>query len=70
MGDANSIVDYLKAQGLPSDMASRKIIAEAHGISPYTGTADQNIQLLGLLRNPSPTFWDEVKALFRKILGN
>jgi hypothetical protein len=26
MDDENSIVDYLKAQGLPSDMASRKII--------------------------------------------
>jgi hypothetical protein len=65
MDDENSIVDYLKAQGLPSDMASRKIIAENHGIVPYSGTADQNIKLLALLRNPSLSFWEEVRALFR-----
>jgi hypothetical protein len=69
MDDENSIVDYLKAQGLPSDMASRKIIAEQHGIAPYTGTADQNVKLLALLRNPSLSFWEEIKELFRKMLG-
>ena len=68
MEDENSIVDYLKAQGVPSDMASRKVIAERHGISPYSGTADQNIQLLALLRDPPAAFWAEVKALFRGIL--
>jgi hypothetical protein len=63
-GDVNSIVDYLKSHGLPSDMASRQIIAEKHGISPYTGTAEQNTKLLGLLRNPPLlTFWEELKAL-------
>lgn len=63
--DENSIVDYLKKQNIPSDMASRKIIAEKHGITPYSGTADQNIKLLALLRNPPLSFWEEVKALFR-----
>jgi hypothetical protein len=65
MSDEDSIVDYLKAQGVPSDMESRKIIAEKHGISPYTGTADENIKLLALLRNPpTPSFWDHIKAMF------
>ena len=68
MDDENSIVDYLKAQGVPSDMASRKIIAERHAIAPYTGTADQNIQLLALLRNPPTAFWEEVKQWFRDVL--
>jgi hypothetical protein len=66
--DENSIVDYLKAQGVPSDMASRRIIAEKHGISPYSGTADQNIKLLALLRNPPATFWDDVKSLFNGLI--
>ncbi len=63
--DENSIVDYLKRNGVASDMASRKIIAEKHGIDGYTGTAEQNIKLLALLRNPPLAFWEEVKALFR-----
>ena len=65
--DVDSIVDYLKNQGLPSDMASRKIIAEKHGITGYTGTADQNVRLLALLRNPPlKTFWEDIKALFSR----
>lgn len=65
--DLDSIVDYLKNQGLPSDMASRKIIAEKHGITGYTGTADQNVRLLALLRNPPlKTFWEDIKALFSR----
>ena len=62
--DENSIVDYLKRNGVPSDMASRKVIAEKHGITGYTGTAEQNIKLLALLRNPPLAFWEEVKAFF------
>ncbi len=69
MDDVNSIVDYLKAQGVPSDMESRRIIAEKHGIVPYSGTAGQNVKLLALLRNPpSPSFWDDVKAMVRHLL--
>jgi hypothetical protein len=66
--DENSIVDYLKAQGVPSDMGARRAIAERHGIVPYTGTADENIKLLALLRNPPLAFWEEVKAMFRGIV--
>lgn len=65
--DENSIVDFLENRGIPGDMASRKIIAEKHGIIPYTGTADQNVRLLALLRNPPLAFWEEVKALFKGI---
>ncbi|MDD5178319.1 MAG: hypothetical protein PHT54_03520 [Candidatus Nanoarchaeia archaeon] len=46
----NSIVDYLKSVGQTSDYASRVKLASQYGISNYMGTADQNLQLLGLLR--------------------
>ncbi len=46
----NSIVDYLKSIGLDSSMANRTKLAENYGISNYTGTADQNIQLLNRMR--------------------
>jgi hypothetical protein len=45
-----SIVDYLKAIGLPADFASRQEMAEDKGISNYRGTADQNLALLSTLR--------------------
>lgn len=41
-----SIVDALKAGGQPSDYASRAKLAGEQGIQNYTGTADQNTQLL------------------------
>lgn len=50
-----SIVDYLKSIGKPSDYASRAALAKQSGISNYTGSAEQNKQLLGLLNKPSPT---------------
>jgi LysM repeat protein len=45
-----SIVDYLKSVGQPSDFTSRATLAAQKGITNYTGTADQNTQLLGMLR--------------------
>ena len=45
-----SIVDYLKSIGQDSSFSNRKKLAEANGISNYTGTASQNTQLLNLLR--------------------
>jgi len=57
-----SIVDYLKSKGLPSDFAYREQLARQYGITNYRGTAEQNIQLLNLLRQqeakgttPKPT---------------
>lgn len=46
----NSIVDYLKEQGQPSDFASRSTLAATKGITGYSGTSGQNIQLLNILR--------------------
>jgi hypothetical protein len=48
-------------------MAARTRIAEFHGIAPYTGTAEQNTRLLALLRNPPPTFWDELKKWWNSL---
>lgn len=46
-----SIVDYLNKSGMPSDFSSRSVLAENNGIQGYTGTAQQNLQLLGILQN-------------------
>ena len=48
--DTNSIVDFLKQSGQPADYASRANLAASHGIQGYAGTAQQNTQLLGILR--------------------
>jgi hypothetical protein len=45
-----SIVDYLNSVGQASDYASRARLAQQYGIQNYTGTGDQNTQLLGILR--------------------
>ena len=63
--DPNSIVDYLKSQGQPSDMESRKALAASYGIVGYTGTAAQNVQLLALVKG-SPRLWERLKQLFTR----
>lgn len=45
-----SIVDALKSINVDSSFANRKKIATANGISGYTGTYDQNIKLLDLMK--------------------
>lgn len=47
-----SIVDYLKSVGQPSDFSYRSQLATQKGIQNYAGTAEQNTQLLNLLRSP------------------
>jgi len=47
----SSIVDYLKSIGRPDDFNSRQGLAKQVGIQNYTGTAEQNIQLLNSLKN-------------------
>ena len=47
-----SIVDYLNSIGQPSSYGSRAILAASKGIQNYAGTAEQNTQLLSLLRQP------------------
>lgn len=49
----NSIVDYLKSIGQDSSYSSRKKLADQYGIANYTGTGDQNLKLLDLVRNQS-----------------
>jgi hypothetical protein len=46
-----SVVDYLKSQKEDSSFAARKELAKDNGIKNYTGTADQNTQLLNKLKN-------------------
>ena len=48
--DNASIVDGLKSIGVDSSKANRAEIAEANGISNYTGTSAQNQQLLALAK--------------------
>lgn len=50
-----SIVDYLKSVGIDSSFANRSKLAKENGISGYTGTASQNIQLLNILKNKNNT---------------
>lgn len=49
-----SIVDYLNSKGQPSSFAARTELAKQMGIQNYTGTADQNIQMLRTLQNAAP----------------
>lgn len=46
-----SIVDYLDAQGMASDKTSRKKLAESMGIKNYTGSYDQNVEMVTRLNN-------------------
>lgn len=50
LNTGTSIVDALKAIGVNSSFSNREKIAEANGISNYTGTATQNISLLNKLK--------------------
>jgi len=47
----SSLVDYLKSIRKPSDFISRSALAKQYGISNYSGTAEQNMRLLNLLRS-------------------
>lgn len=49
----NSIVDYLVSIGIDSSMENRKKLAAQYGISNYTGTAAQNLELLSKMRGSS-----------------
>lgn len=53
-----SIVDFLGAQGKATDKGNRKKLAEAMGISGYTGRADENKKLLAMLQ-ASPELLDQ-----------
>lgn len=60
MADLNvdtSVVDYLKSSGKDSSFSARTSLAAEAGIKDYTGSAEQNVSLLGYLKTPtsSPT---------------
>lgn len=63
----NSIVEYLKSIGKPSDFASRKQYAAQYGISGYRGTAAQNIKLLNLMRGGASV---QTSAYYPKYTGS
>ena len=50
MYEGPSIVDYLKSTGQATDYASRAALAASKGISGYSGSAEQNTNLLNMLR--------------------
>jgi hypothetical protein len=50
-----SVVDYLNSTGKASDYNTRSGLATQYGISGYKGTADQNTQLLGMLKGGKTT---------------
>ena len=48
-----SVVDYLKSQGQDSSYSARAKLAKSAGITNYTGSETQNIQLLNTLKSGS-----------------
>ena len=50
----NSIVDVLKQKGMASDFLSRSNLAKSYGINGYSGSPDQNAQLIKLVSGGSP----------------
>lgn len=58
-----SIVDALNAGGQKSDFSSRSTLAGQYGISNYTGTADQNTQLLQKYRTGLATAQSSSKPI-------
>ncbi|WP_333811088.1 N-acetylmuramoyl-L-alanine amidase [Timonella senegalensis] len=47
----SSIVDYLSSRGMDSSFAARAQLAAKFGIKNYTGTASQNLGLIGRLQS-------------------
>jgi hypothetical protein len=58
MYSGNSIVDFLRDSKQDSSFNARKKLAEKYNIGGYAGIADQNLKLLGMLRNPAPDVKD------------
>lgn len=48
--NGSSVTDYIKQHGGYADMASRQKLANEMGISHYTGTDSQNVQMLSKLK--------------------
>lgn len=50
VSNSNSIRDYLDGLGWDGSFANRAKLAKEHGIKNYTGTAEQNLALLAMLK--------------------
>lgn len=59
----NSLVDYLNWTKEDSSFSNRKNLARQYGIKDYTGTAAQNMELLGLMRKGLPSRVDDKAKL-------
>jgi hypothetical protein len=65
--DNDSIVDVLKSRGEDSSFQARRKLAERYGIFGYTGTAEQNSELLAfVVSGPPPllSWWAWLKRIF------
>lgn len=58
---ADSLTDALESVGAESSMIYRKKIASANGVENYTGTAEQNTELLSLLKEGKLIVPQEIK---------
>jgi hypothetical protein len=68
--DQDSIVDFLKSRGKDSSFQARQNLATLYGIVNYTGSAEQNTELLAKLGDghqllPPLSWWAWLKRLFR-----
>lgn len=68
--NGNSIVDYLKSIGQDSSYNNRKKLAQANGISNYTGTAAQNTKLLNILRGSGSNSNSNTNTYYPKYNGS
>lgn len=68
--NGNSIVDYLKSIGQDSSFSNRKKLAQANGISNYTGTAAQNTKLLNILRGSGSSSSSNTSSYHPKYNGS
>ena len=68
--NGNSIVDYLKSIGQDSSFSNRKKLAQANGISNYTGTAAQNTKLLNILRGSGSSSSSNTSSYYPKYNGS
>lgn len=70
----SSVVDYLKSSGKDASFGSRAQLAAQNGITNYTGSAEQNVALLGALKKGStpttPTQVTDVKSANAFINGS
>jgi N-acetylmuramoyl-L-alanine amidase len=65
----NSIIDYLDSIDVNSSFSNRAKLAKANGISGYEGSEEQNLKLLGILRDGKPKVVASKPASKYKAIG-